>query len=52
MERPWILHWYTRDQFEKLATTADLTVTTVTDPDGNPASAEATDLLHFRLQAV
>jgi SAM-dependent methyltransferase len=52
VERPWILHWYTRDQFEKLATTADLTVTTVTDPDGNPASAEATELLHFRLQAV
>ncbi|WP_327700458.1 class I SAM-dependent methyltransferase [Streptomyces sp. NBC_00459] len=52
VERPWILHWYTRDQFEKLATTAGLTVTAVTDPDGRPAPASATDLLHFRLQAT
>ncbi|MGY1497584.1 class I SAM-dependent methyltransferase [Streptomyces sp. QTS52] len=52
VERPWILHWYTRAQFEKLATTAGLTVTAVTDPDGKPASADATGLLHFRLHAT
>ncbi|MER5217803.1 class I SAM-dependent methyltransferase [Streptomyces sp. NPDC002838] len=51
-ERPWIMHWYTRDQFEKLATTAGLAVTAVTDPDGKPAPADATDLLHFRLQTT
>ncbi|MDQ0596692.1 hypothetical protein QF037_001037 [Streptomyces canus] len=43
MERPWILHWYT--------TTAGLTVTAVTDPDGKPAPAGDTGLLHFWLQA-
>jgi SAM-dependent methyltransferase len=51
VERPWILHWYTRDRFEKLATTAGLTVTAATDPDGKPAPAGDTGLLHFRLQA-
>ncbi|MEU5888803.1 class I SAM-dependent methyltransferase [Streptomyces sp. NPDC047461] len=51
VERPWILHWYTRDRFEKLATTAGLAVTAVTDPDGKPAPAGDTGLLHFRLQA-
>jgi SAM-dependent methyltransferase len=51
-ERPWIMHWYTRDQFEKLATSAGLAVTAVTDPDGKPAPADATDLLHFRVQAT
>jgi SAM-dependent methyltransferase len=52
VERPWIMHWYTRDQFEKLATTADLTVTAVTDPDGKPAPTDVTDLLHFQLQTT
>ncbi|KUO14386.1 class I SAM-dependent methyltransferase [Streptomyces dysideae] len=52
VERPWILHWYTRDQFEKLATTAGLAVTAVTDPDGKPAPASVTDVLHYRLQAT
>jgi len=51
-ERPWNLHWYPRGQFEKLATTAGLAVTAVSDPDGKPAPADATDLLHFRLQAT
>ncbi|MDO0933693.1 class I SAM-dependent methyltransferase [Streptomyces sp. DG2A-72] len=51
-ERPWIMHWYTRDQFEKLATTVGLAVTAVTDSDGKPASADGTDLLHFRLQTT
>ncbi|MEU4540760.1 class I SAM-dependent methyltransferase [Streptosporangium sp. NPDC023825] len=47
-DRPWIMHWYPRDQFEKLATTAGA----VTDPDGKPAFADSTDLLHFRLQTT
>ncbi|GGR62183.1 hypothetical protein GCM10010251_93690 [Streptomyces aurantiogriseus] len=51
-ERPWIMHWYTRDHFEKLATTAGLAVTAVTGPHGKPASPDATDLLHFRLQTA
>ncbi|MFD7403169.1 class I SAM-dependent methyltransferase [Streptomyces sp. NPDC059866] len=50
VERPWVLHWYTRDEFEELATTAGLAVTAVTDPHGKPAPANATDL-HFRLRA-
>jgi SAM-dependent methyltransferase len=49
-ERPWAMHWYTRDQFEKLATTVGLTVTAVTDSDGKAAPADVTGLLHFRLQ--
>ncbi len=51
-DRPWTMHWYTRDQFERLATTAGLAVTAVTDPDGKPAPADATGLLHFRLQTT
>jgi SAM-dependent methyltransferase len=52
VERPWTLHWYTRARFETLATTAGLTVTAVTDPDGRPALAGDTGLLHFRLEAA
>ncbi|MGP4051417.1 hypothetical protein [Streptomyces sp. 2A115] len=51
-ERPWIMHWYTPEQFEQLATTVGLAVTAVTDSDGKPTSADGTDLLHFRLQAT
>lgn len=51
-ERPWIPHWYPRDQFEKLATTAGPAVTAITDPEGKPTSAGTTDLVHFRLQAT
>jgi SAM-dependent methyltransferase len=49
-ERPWVMHWYPRDQFEKLATAAGLAVTAVTDADGEPARADDTGVLHFRLQ--
>ncbi|WP_021593760.1 class I SAM-dependent methyltransferase [Actinomadura welshii] len=48
-ERPWKLHWYTRAAFQTMVTAADLTVTAVTDPHGNPASADATDV-HFHLR--
>ncbi|MEU0677052.1 class I SAM-dependent methyltransferase [Streptomyces sp. NPDC006172] len=51
-DRPWTMHWYTRGQFEKLAATAGLVVTAVTDPGGKPASADAAGVLHFRLQAL
>lgn len=51
VERPWVMHWYTRDTFEELVTAAGLAVTAVTDPHGKPAPANATDL-HFRLQAA
>jgi SAM-dependent methyltransferase len=52
VERPWTMHWHTRDLFGKLATTAGLAVTAVTDPHGKPTAADVTDLLHFRLQAT
>lgn len=49
VERPWVLHWYTRGGFEALAAAAGLTVTAVTDPQGGPTPADATDV-HFRLR--
>ncbi|KOG33091.1 class I SAM-dependent methyltransferase [Streptomyces resistomycificus] len=51
-ERPWIMHWYTREQFEELAAVVGLTVTAVTDADGKPAPADVTDVLHFWLQST
>ncbi|MFE8991354.1 hypothetical protein ACFYMI_26740 [Streptomyces collinus] len=48
---PWILPWYPREQFEKLATTAGLAVTAVTDADGKPARGDDTGVVHFRLQS-
>ncbi|MFJ8715387.1 class I SAM-dependent methyltransferase [Streptomyces violaceus] len=52
VERPWIMHWYPQDHFEKLVTAAGLAVTAVTDADGTPAPADVTGLLHFRLRAI
>ncbi|MEV7209433.1 MULTISPECIES: class I SAM-dependent methyltransferase [unclassified Streptomyces] len=51
-ERPWVLHWYPLGQFEKLATSAGLAVTAITDLQGTPTSAETRDLVHFKLQAT
>jgi SAM-dependent methyltransferase len=51
VDRPWVLHWYTRDGFEQLATAAGLVVASVTDPQGEPAPADATDL-HVTLRAA
>ncbi|MGW1671323.1 class I SAM-dependent methyltransferase [Streptomyces sp. NPDC002324] len=51
VDRPWVLHWYTRERFEELAATAGLVVASVTDPQGRPVPADGTDL-HFRLQAA
>lgn len=49
VERPWVLHWYSRAGFEALAGDAGLTVAAVTDARGVPAPMKAT-YLHFRLQ--
>ncbi|WP_105974439.1 class I SAM-dependent methyltransferase [Streptomyces geranii] len=49
-ERPWTMHWYSGEQFEELALRAGLVVTTVTDTDGKPTPADASGVLHFRLQ--
>ncbi|MER5373298.1 class I SAM-dependent methyltransferase [Streptomyces sp. NPDC002553] len=51
-DRPWTMHWYTRERFEELAATAGLAVTAVTDSDGERVAADNADVLHFRLQAV
>ncbi|WP_407561182.1 class I SAM-dependent methyltransferase [Streptomyces sp. 184] len=48
-ERPWVLHWYTRDGFETLAAVAGLDVAEVTDPAGRPAPRDAGHL-HVRLR--
>ncbi|MEU3554249.1 class I SAM-dependent methyltransferase [Streptomyces fragilis] len=45
-ERPWVLHWYPRDVFAELVTAAGLTVAGVTDPQGRPAPADATDVTY------
>jgi SAM-dependent methyltransferase len=45
VDRPWVLHWYTRSGFEALATAAGLTAVSVPDtPDST--------LLRFRLQVT
>ncbi|WP_017580265.1 hypothetical protein [Nocardiopsis valliformis] len=50
-ERPWLLHWYTRSEFESLAEEAGLRVEAVTGADGSPAASDAVDA-DFHLQAV
>ncbi len=45
-ERPWVLHWYPRDVFAELVAAAGLTVAAVTDPQGRPAPADATDVTY------
>ncbi|MFE5212388.1 class I SAM-dependent methyltransferase [Streptomyces sp. NPDC056600] len=49
-ERPWVLHWYPRDVFTELVTTAGLTVAGVTDPQGRPAPADATGMTYYKLR--
>lgn len=51
VERPWVLHWYDRHDFEELATAAGLAVTAIMDPNADPAPADATDL-YLRLRAA
>ena len=51
VERPWLLHWYTRCEFEKLAAAAGLVPASVTDEDGNDVDGDATYSC-FRLRAA
>lgn len=51
VERPWLLHWYTRSAFEKLAAAAGLVTVSVTDVDGN-AVDDGSTYMTFRLQAA
>ncbi|WP_323180111.1 class I SAM-dependent methyltransferase [Streptomyces sp. NBC_00893] len=51
VERPWLLHWYTRSGFEELATAAGLMTVSVTDADGNAAEDDAAYMV-FRLRAA
>ncbi|MFF7250688.1 class I SAM-dependent methyltransferase [Embleya sp. NPDC008237] len=50
VERPWLLHWYTRSGFEELATAAGLTTVSVADGDDNPVEDDAAYMV-FRLRA-
>ncbi|MFI1093834.1 hypothetical protein [Streptomyces sp. NPDC020917] len=49
MDRPWLLHWYTRSDVEKLAAAAGLTTVSVTDEDGDDVGGDATSWC-FRLR--
>ncbi len=49
-ERPWLLHWYTQEDFRTLATAAGLIVDAVVDPLGRPAASDATEFV-FLLSA-
>lgn len=50
VERPWLLHRYTRSGFEKLAAEAGLRTVSVTDADGDGAEEDAPETV-FRLRA-
>jgi Methyltransferase domain len=41
-ERSWVLHWHTQPDFHALADAAGLSVLAVLDPDGGPATPDAT----------
>lgn len=51
VERPWILHWYSQDQFGELAASAGLATVMVLDPSGEPADENA-DSFVFWLNAA
>jgi hypothetical protein len=51
VERPWLLHWYTRAGFQELAAATGLITVSVTGADGAPAREDATSI-SFRLQAA
>jgi SAM-dependent methyltransferase len=50
-ERPWLLHWYTQDEFRSLAAAAGLGVDAVVDPVGRPADPDAGEFV-FLLRAA
>ncbi len=43
LERPWVLHWYTRDGFASLVEDAGLQVIRSAALDGTPAGPDTTD---------
>ena len=43
VEREWILHWYTSEQFREMCTEVGLRVTRILDKTGEPAAATATE---------
>ena len=45
IDREWVLHWYTAEQFRTLCGEAGLAVTAMTDDDGDPITPTATDFL-------
>ncbi len=49
-ERPWLLHWYSQDDFADLARTAGLTVTKLLAPDGSPADPASTTFAFWLTQ--
>ncbi|WP_137844456.1 class I SAM-dependent methyltransferase [Microbacterium sp. 2FI] len=51
VEREWVLHWYEQERFRSLARVAGLEVMAVLDDDGDPAPADATEVI-FHLQAT
>lgn len=51
LDRPWVLHWYSQDEFRDLAEAAGLATVMVLDAGGGPAAATATEFA-FWLQAA
>lgn len=43
VDRDWVLHWYSPDQFRSMCAAAGLRVTGLVDDDGGPLTATATD---------
>ncbi|WP_329518548.1 class I SAM-dependent methyltransferase [Spirillospora sp. NBC_01491] len=51
VERPWLLHWFSRSGFERLAAEAGLITVSVSDADGNIVDDDASFSV-FRLHAA
>jgi hypothetical protein len=43
IEREWLLHWHTQEQFRAMCAQAGLSITSMTDDEGKPADPAATD---------
>ena len=42
VDRPWVLHWHTQDDFRRLASSVGLATVAVLDAAGHPAGDDAT----------
>jgi hypothetical protein len=51
VEKPWLLHWYTKSGFGELATAAGLSIAAILTTDGQPALPDA-DEFAFWLRAA